>query len=184
MSSSNFIEFAKEILIAHENYQAESSTARSVPPLISLRCQFTKPWEALALIYISIDYPEWETDILIQTIAHRAYANNYNGRWRTVQAMLEVDLQSTEQFRVEFLKYFSKEEYYGNLLRLVKLMNLRKQEKNLLRKNERTPKYPQRKRGYADKGSRRYPHEHHGQPYAENNREDRRKLVHHPLLRE
>ena len=178
---------SKEILRIHdskENNLAEPSSAQSDPPLISLRAQFTKPWEALKLIYLSIPYKAWETEVLIRTIAYRAYSNNYNGQWRIVQELLEAELQSTEQFLEIFLKYKSKEEYYGNLLH-----NIKKYEKYFLLKvtqgtDNRPVKRPQRKRGYADKGSRRLPHEYHGDPPISREREDRRKKVYHPLLRE
>lgn len=143
-------------------------------------------FEAKVAIYLSTYFKPWETDSLIRHIAQMAYSRNYQGEWKTVQELLETELQTPEQYRKKFFELRSAEEFYGNILRLAqKFVDSRRfyitdEQKEKVHRVKR----PQRHRGYRDKGSGRLPHEKHGEPPVKPDREDRRPLVNHPLLRE
>jgi hypothetical protein len=174
--------------IQDEKYSAETSTAYSDSSqrVISCRCNITKSWEALVLLFylINSNYQYWETDVVYQTINQRAYACNYNGEWRTVQKLLCTEPQTPEQYKQVFLQDHSPEELYGNILHpdIQKRMARRIIEKDLTKSSNHKVRETQRKRGYTDKGSRRLPHEYHGEPNTPKEREDYRSQIKHPIL--
>ena len=123
----------------------------------------------------------WKTDKEVNYFRNLCYRYNYNGRWRTFQEILErtTTAEEFDQVAIEILGKFT---FYGNLRPLMELYNRTiKEEKP---KNSR-PRKPKRKRGYDDKGSLR-PYHQRGRnlPGQEIEREDRRNMVAHPLLRE
>ena len=137
--------------------------------------------QALSYIYLSLYFEYWETDILIKTIAQKAFSQNYNGEWRTVQDFLETKLQTPEEFEEKYIRLKGPHDFFGNFLpKSLKLRNLLKIS-DLTKKQKGKIVYPQYHRGYKDKGSLRLPSEFHGErPYKE--KEDRRQKVSHPLL--
>jgi hypothetical protein len=56
-------------------------------------------------------------------------------------------------------------------------------EKDLTKPSKHKVRRTQRKRGYTDKGSRRLPHEYHGEPNTSKEREDLRSQINHPILK-
>lgn len=137
------------------------------------------------MLYLSLHFKEWETDHLVRTIAQKAYQYSYEGEWWTVQRFLEEQFSTPQQFEENWTRISGKptEEFYGNLVpfsaRLEKRIDYRDTTKTFPRKVRK----PQRKRGYADKGSRRLPHERHGDPPVRE-KEDRRNLIEfNPLLK-
>lgn len=156
----------------------------------SLRANFESSQEALALILISGFLKPWNTDIIIRTIGQKAYAYNYQGNWKRVQLILEsydfqeeLDTQQApEKLIATFLMFFSPEDFYGNIVPLAyKLAKYRIFFKNPFNENFRRPQRPVFRRGYKDKGSRRLPHERHGEPPYKEKEIDRRYLIKHPL---
>lgn len=123
----------------------------------------------------------WQTDKEVNFFRNLCYRYNYSGRWRTFQEILEraATAEEFDQVAIEILGKFT---FYGNLKPLMELFSRTITE--VKPKNSR-PRKPRRKRGYDDKGSLR-PYHQRGRnlPGIEIEREDRRKMVAHPLLRE
>lgn len=150
--------------------------------IFSIRLNVTRSFDALCAAYLASFFKPWENDVLIRHLAQLAYRGNYKGRWITLQAMLEDGIQSPERFQERFIELRGPNEFYGNLLPRARKLERRLQQKDLLEKNNRPVQRTLRHRGYRDKGSRRLPHEFHGDPPVKPNRDDRRHLVNHPLL--
>lgn len=149
--------------------------------LIEYRYNLRTSWEALCLLRFLSDKPPWTTEHLYRTIAQRAYNVNYQGRWGEVQRLLEAPIHNPQDFDFYFLQTHDPQELYGNLLRdlarIEKLIDQRRTD----RPDRRPVRRRIRRRGYQDKGTRRLPHEFHGDPPVGPEREDRRKLISHPL---
>lgn len=172
-----------------ENNQAEiPSEYPDLPRVVSLRCSVTKASQALGVLFYLVNQqvPPWESDVIYRSLGLQAYRCNYNGEWRTVQELLEAEQQTPEEYKQIFLKTHSPEDLYGNYLQKDKMRYFGRLifAKNLESPDDRPVKRTIRKRGYSDKGSRRLPHEHHGDPPIRPQREDRRNRINHPLLRE
>jgi hypothetical protein len=159
--------------------QAEPSSAYSDPPLRSIRINVRGAWDCLCMIYLSLHFRPWETDVVLRTIAQQAYKFEYQDDWQIVQRFLEQRFDSPSDFESNWVRLAERslEEFYGNLLyRASKLEKIIKYI-DMSKAPQRPVRRPQRKRGYADKGSRRLPHEKHGDPPISPDRDDRRKLV-------
>lgn len=161
---------------------AKSSTLYSDTP-ISLRVEIRKPIEALAAYYLSLWFQPWQTDVLVRSIAYRAYSNCYQGKWEQVQQILELELHDPESFEKWYCKH-NPSEFFGNILPMAEIIEKRVRYKDLRIPDQKTIRKPIRRRGYKDKGSRRLSHEHHGIPPISEERLDRRQKVSHPLLKE
>lgn len=159
---------------------AKTSTLYSDTP-VSLRLQITKPIEGIAAYYLSLYFKEWNTDVLVRSIAYRAYSNNYQGKWKLVQEILELPIHTPQEME-EWYKDYNPSEFYGNVLPLSEELEKRVVYKDPRRGNFSKVRRGIRRRGYKDKGSRRLPHEMHGDPPLPIQREDRRLLVSHPLV--
>jgi len=121
------------------------------------------------------------TEKVIRKIANKAYLADYQGEWQIVQDFLQKHPTSPSDFYEIWLTHKSPEEFFGNLRkRAAKLsMLVRINTENPLR---RKVVYPQKARGYKDKGTLRPPHEFHGDPPVSPQKLDYRHLVGHPLL--
>lgn len=151
---------------------------------IQIRANIYSAKEALILTYLSTYFEYWETDKLVGNIGQKAYKHNYNGEWRIVQDFLETKLQTPKQFEDKYLSIFGPHDFFGNFLpkavrylQRIKVINLTKPDTRPVTKRVY-------RRGYNDKGSRRLPHEFHGDPPQKKEKEDRRKHISHPLLEE
>lgn len=154
-----------------------------VDRIINISANISGARSALSFLYISLYFEYWETEVLIRTIAQKAFTHNYNGEWKTVQDFLETELQTPEQFEEKYIELKGPHDFFGNFLpkaaRYSKLLKIRNSSEKIRRKVV----YPQYHRGYKDKGSLRLPSDFHGiRPYSD--KEDRRKKITHPLLRE
>lgn len=161
---------------------AETSTLYSDTP-VNLRLEIRKPIEAIAAYYLSLYFAPWQTDVLVRSIAHRAYANCYQGKWELVQKILELELSRPEELE-DWYKSYNPFEFYGCVLPESIIVEKRVRYKDSRKPNNSPVRRPQRRRGYNDKGSRRLPHEDHGDAPTREEREDRRLQVAHPLIRE
>lgn len=131
------------------------------------------------------DIPYWETERLYTTMAQKAYMAQYEGLWSKVQAMLELETQDFISMTKYFLEHIGTFNDLSNYLTGKGVTLKPKYYDSVL--DKRPVRYPQRKRGYDDKGSRRLPHEYHGEDLVSpdtREREDRRKHIAHPLVRE
>lgn len=141
-------------------------------------------WDALCLIYILSHVANlfWITDDIHRRIAQKAYQANYEGEWKTVQDFLQQNPQTPEAFYQIWISYHSPEEFFGNLKKRAKRIQL------IIRFKKRDPHGPvsksQRIRGYRDKGTYHPPHEFHGEPPEKDEKIDLRRFVGHPLLKE
>lgn len=88
-------------------------------------------------------------------LAHLAYANRYNGRWSLVQELLELREHSLIAIISKILENESTNYLFGNLIPLTQRL-LSKTEKRTyyrsVKTDSRPVRYPQRKRGYSDRG--------------------------------
>lgn len=172
----------KDILCDIDDWIAE---VRSLSPDHSLGVQISTSWESLSLIYILAHVWDlyWMTDEIIRKIAHKAYQMNYEGSWAIVQEILEQQFQNPQEFYEVFLRFYSPEDFFGNLKRTAKrtIWKIRFQKRDPHGPIRRT----QRVRGYRDHGTLRPIHQYHGiPPSSDVEKEDRRHLVAHPLLKE
>lgn len=141
-------------------------------------------WDSLVLLYIlsHISSTYWITDNLIRKISQRAYQFNYEGEWKTVQDFLETELQNPKMFYDKFVEMRDPCEFYGNLkrraYRILRIIRKKKREKS------GKVIYPQRKRGYKDKGTLRPFHRPAIIPPYSEDKVDRRLRVFHPLITE
>lgn len=164
--------------------QAENPSAQSDLAL-EIRYNVRTAWESLCLLYLSLHFPYWETETIVRAISRRAYQFSYEGEWLTVQRFLEEQIDNPQQFedRWEEISLRPKHEFYGNLLPLSAKMERRLDYRDNSKSYSHKVRYPQRKRGYADKGSSRLPHEKHGDPPMKKEKIDRRNNIKfHPLL--
>jgi hypothetical protein len=97
---------------------AENSTLYSKNELVSLRTNCSRPQEAIALYYVSLYYQVWQTDVLVRKLAQMAYANNYQGRWRRVQEILELRITQPEELEEYYNQTGHANDFYGNVLPL------------------------------------------------------------------
>lgn len=174
---------AKEGPYLKKRSQAENPSAQSDIPLLDIRYNLRTSWEALCLLYLSLHFNYWETETIVRSISQRAYQFSYEGEWTTVQQFLEAQLHTPQQFE-SFWKDSGRptEEFYGNLVPFAAKLEKRLNYRDTTLQRTGKVRRPQRKRGYADKGSRRLPHERHGDPPVRE-KVDRRKLIlFHPLL--
>lgn len=183
MELSNFSPKLKRAPELIKENLAQTSTRYSDNP-VSLRLNVTKPYEALAAYYLSLYFRFWQTDTLVRSLAHRAYANNYQGKWELVQEVLELELSQPEELEAWFIKVGLANEFFGVILPDAEKIERRVNYRDMSRPSNHYVRRTQRIRGYRDKGSCRLPHEHHGIPPTPEEREDRRPLVHHPLVQQ
>jgi len=140
-------------------------------------------WDALCLIYIFSHVGDryWMTEEVFRKIANKAYLADYQGEWQIVQDFLQKHPTSPSDFYEIWLAHKSPEEFFGNLRRRAAKLSML--VRSITRNPHRKPvTYPQRARGYKDKGTLRPPHEFHGDPPVKAQKMDLRHLVGHPLL--
>lgn len=138
----------------------------------------------ILLMLTATEAPFWETERIYFQLGQRAYLSQYKSLWNHVQGLLELKSQTF----IEMIKYFL--EHIGNFNDLSNYLDgrLRVKAKYYTSVLDKRPiRYPQRKRGYDDKGSRRLPHEYHGEDLTQEYKEeriDRRQNINHPMLKE
>lgn len=162
---------------------------QSLQPDRSLRFpRISTAWDAFAALYLlsHLEASYWITDDIHRTIAQQAYHSNYEGEWEAVQEILEQYPHTPKEFYDAFLKRHSSDEFFGNL---VKRANRLSRGISFKRRDPHGPiRWPQRHRGYNDKGTLRPPHQTVEPIPGEVDlqlmpeRIDRRKNVGHPLL--
>lgn len=99
----------------------------------------------------------------LEELGQRLFCYNYEGKWKVVQEILEQPL-TPFNIVTTVVRELSLRELKGNVLPLVPL--LAENYKIVVRqvhvvKRPKKVRYPQRKRGYDDKGSLRLAHEIH-----------------------
>jgi hypothetical protein len=152
---------------------------------LEIRYNVRTAWESLCLLYLSLHLNYWETEVVVRTISQRAYQHSYEGEWQVVQRFLEEQLDTPQQYEERWKELSGRplEEFYGNLVPYAAKMEKRLDYRDTSKAATGKVRRPQRKRGYADKGSCRLPHEKHGSPPVKE-KEDRRNLIMiNPLLR-
>ena len=182
MSTTHPLTNDKYELITKRNWIAE---CLSLSPNRSLRLpRISTSWEALRVLYLvsHLEKSYWVTDGVHRIVSEMAFRNNYEGEWRNVQIALEHYFQTPKQFYDWFITEHSSEDFFGNIARpsqrLAEYVDFK----------ERDPhgpvRRPQRHRGYKDKGTYVPPHRRyrHLPSEEEDDREDRRPYIGHPLL--
>jgi hypothetical protein len=144
---------------------------------------------ALRVLFLVILFPEeihyWETEKIYKTLQQKAFQANYQGKWELVQEILEQEQPNLQEI---YEKWQTRGGTFRSFQNLFGEVHLKRDIYVSVVNDNRRVKYPQRKRGYDDKGSRRLPHEDHGDQgpqeslYSLLNRKDRRDKVRHPLL--
>lgn len=125
----------------------------SIPKLIK-----NSPRDLIAnLIILSKVRPFWY-DYFILFCAEQCRKFNYEGKWRLLHKLAKLYYPELIMYRIT--EEMSGNDYFGNIDKLVNkhLANFLIDYRKL--KLPR-PKFPQRKRGYNDHGSRKNPHEVH-----------------------
>lgn len=161
---------------------ARTSTRYPQDAPVQLSVNVTNALDCLVVLLIASYFAPWQTDTLVRSVAQQAYFHNYEGEWFNVQKVLEHEEQSSEAISDKIVEIYGARTYYGNLLPRAEVVLRRIKFKDITKKSNRPIHRGQRIRGYRDKGSRRLPHEFHGDPPIPEQREDRRHLVRHPLL--
>lgn len=164
-----------------KDFLAKTSTLHS-DPVMSLRLNISRPTEAMAAYYFSLYFPIWNTEVLTRSIAHRAWCNSYQGKWKLVQEMIESSNQKPEELEHWFIDKGLGNEFFGNILPEAMYIELRMKYKTPQSHENKTRVKPINRREYKDKGFRRQSHEYHGDPPLKAEREDRRHLTFHPLV--
>lgn len=142
----------------------------------------TSALDSVAALICASFFAPWQTDCLVRSIAQQAFHHNYEGEWVNVQILLENEDQSSKGIMDKACELYGPRAYYGNLVSRCEKLLRRIKFKSLTTENTQPIHKGQRVRGYRDKGSRRLPHEFHGDPPLTEQREDRRNLVRHPLV--
>jgi hypothetical protein len=144
--------------------------------------------KAEALYYLSLYYKYWETDDVVQSLATRAYQFKYDGAWLRLQFFLEQEANTPAELEKCYVDNNLGNEFYGNILPLARKLQLVIVEyQDTSKQKPKRVIYPTFHRGYRDHGSRRLPHEYHGEDQRDGSEEeplDRRKKIFHPLLRD
>lgn len=111
--------------------------------------------EGLAVFFLSLWLPTWEKDFSIQHLAEAAYRQEYSGYWAELQYFME-NSTTLEGFLALIDYNHLEDEFYGNFLDLAErlLRRNRLAFRRIMGKPSKV-RYPQRKRGYRDKGSLR-----------------------------
>lgn len=166
-------------------YESMALTSARHPATDELRTNVRSALDAVALLLIISAYSDepWRTEVICRTIAQRAFAQRYSGKWRLVQEILEQENPTPETVILQILQHMSLDDFFGNLV--PRACGLWKQVrfKDMTAKDTRPVVRPQFRRGYRDKGSRRLPHELHGEPPSRPPQTDRRHKVHfNPLV--
>lgn len=153
-------------------FSARTSPCSDIPQEFWITSDVGNSREALAMLFLlDIITPSTQNYCLVENlrnhIAKLARNNHYSGDWNLVKEFLSNVKPFVHREGIEFcLQNMSESDYYGNFLRTVKrlLFKLKfRQMHTSVESDTRRYKKSQRKRGYDDKGSRRLPHEFHGQ---------------------
>lgn len=157
----------------------------SLQPERSLRFPRTSTsWDALCVLYLlsHIESSYWLTEEHHRRLANQAYRANYEGEWETVQQLLEQYPKTPKEFYEIFLRFHSPEEFFGNIVPRARRLSRVLDSK--LRDPHGPVSRPQRHRGYRDKGTLRPSHQPAVVPPSHDEKVDRRKNCHHPLIYE
>lgn len=137
----------------------------------------------LGAVFLLSQDKYWESTEIIQRIGKLCYQHRYQDGWENVQEILER-ASNWQEYQVVVKLFMSENDYYGNYLKSIEKMVKRLEARpDISQKLGEKVHYPQRKRGYRDKGTLRRPHQRHGEdisdtiPYV-----DRRGFIKHPLL--
>lgn len=109
------------------------------------------------LILYSRVKPFWYQDFLVHCM-DQSQRYNYQGMWRVLHKLAKLQHFDLITYRVT--EIFSPNEFFGNMIKEINEFAKKSPCKYVNQKLPK-PKYPQRKRGYNDKGSVKYSHEVH-----------------------
>lgn len=136
----------------------ECTSFRSAPRQASVdffECNSAMDYVA-ALIVLSVHYDR-RNQIMIEPFltkaARAAYYNNYSGKWIVVKELLNCKTYCLNNCLQKLPEFFAPEEFYGNLIPLMKRMNKSIRFRNWHNRPMTPVKRPQRPRGYTDKGT-------------------------------
>jgi hypothetical protein len=90
----------------------------------------------------------------------RAETHRLEGHWKTVQTFLSKPILSDSKALEFLLNHFSVQDIFGNLVPRMQRLAL---TVKVVKRIHKKPRMKERKRGYDDKGSLRFPHEYHGE---------------------
>lgn len=116
------------------------------------------PSELIALlVLVSKVKPFWYQEFIL-FCAEQSRKKNYQGKWRVLHKLAKLNLHNLICYRIT--EIMSPNDFFGNYLPIIKKF-ARNCPCNYLNQKLPKPKYPQRKRGYNDKGSVKFSHEVH-----------------------
>lgn len=134
--------------------------------------------EALEVLFLCLFQDPWKSWEVIQRIAESAYFQDYSGRWKQVQDILE-QVTTSEDIKKFVELAFSEDDFFGNFLRnCEKLLRKNPHSYRLLERDRRKPRRLIRRRGYQDKGSLRPTTLRGSFPPDPQEKEDRRRKIH------
>jgi hypothetical protein len=106
---------------------------------------------ALSFLYDSRN--QMMIEHFLEKSARAAYYNNYEGKWIVVRDILQTKHFNFHRTLNVLTEYFTPEEFYGNLVPLIRRMGKSVRFRPWHQRSVAPVKWPQRKRGYTDKGS-------------------------------
>lgn len=174
-------------------FSARTSPCSAIPSWFTVSEELLPDARHCLALLVALEFSSGTGDYyrmepLRQHIANKAKRYSYQGRWSDVKSYLETVKPQVLRESLSFLlNIMSLDDFFGNFLPLLK-----KFWRNIEVKVQRTlaswelprVKYPKRKRGYDDRGSRSLAHEFHGIstriPYGEPERESIRIIEPRP----
>lgn len=166
-------------------YETMAVTSARYPATIEFRFNVRTAYDSLSLLLLSSFFSDepWKTEVIVRTIAQKAFAARYSGKWRQVQEILELENPTPLDVISHLLHHCSTDDLFGNLVPRAKSIWTMLKIRDSVVPDRRPVLRPQFRRGYRDKGSRRLPHELHGEPPSRPPSIDRRHKVHfNPLV--
>lgn len=142
------------------SYQAEPSTEWSALSWKIPYCQGALDYLAayLATYFIIPEDCDYLRFLLLEKIFYLGNRNNWEGRWevfKTLESLNDLTYNLPDVLESLVENHFSEDDIFGNIVpRVVKYV----QNMKLVKQRPKKVRYPQRKRGYSDKGSRREDH--------------------------
>lgn len=114
------------------------------------------------LAFACLDLNGDQETVLRNQFSKIAYNKNYQGKWNLVEKLVRLKPFFPNSIIATIIKELGPYTFFGNYLRLSKKMIRILQIEPLYNEKIVPVKFPQRKRGYNDKGSYRPVHQQHG----------------------
>lgn len=107
---------------------------------------------ASAVLLPFLGYSAINETKLRNQLAKISYSHNFEGDWKLVDELVRQDPYTPAKVLEYYLSQVGPHSYFGNTLPLMKIIKRNMQPKYLYQKSTAPVRYPERKRGYNDKG--------------------------------